>query len=78
MIIASRRCPAGSLNTRAREGVSTRTSGWALAWHSTQASAFLSTSRPASGAVENMTRPSLLKMRMRLIPGCRATTCIVS
>ena len=76
--MARRRRPSGSVKTRAREGVSTRTRGWALAWQSTHASAFLSTNGSASGAVENMIRPSLLKMRIRLMPGWRATTCMVS
>ncbi len=76
--MARRRSPPGSVKTRAREGVSTRTRGWALAWHRTHASAFLSTNASASRAVENMIRPSLLKMRIRLMPGWRATTCMVS
>lgn len=52
----------------ARDGTSTRTSGCSRAWQRKQASAFLSTWACRSGAVENMTRPSLLKMRIRSIP----------
>jgi hypothetical protein len=76
VIIASCRAPLGLRNTRERKLGASETSGWAVLWHGLHTSARLSRRTDSRRSVENISHPSLLKMRMWSTPWREAIVCI--